>query len=126
MPDYNHYKFEKGITNNDIIDTLKGKFVKFQKSTMTMVNRPYDYGVQLLPEAEAILVDRYGTGEGLTIYKSRKSHANKKKPNRLYVRLDDALMGRVKGTMDRLHFATTQDFIEAAILQMVDKYGGGF
>lgn len=126
MPDYNRYRFEKDISNNDIINTLKVKFPKYQKSTMTMVNNPYDYAVQLLPEAETLLVEAYGTGQGLTICEKRRSrsHANKQKPNRLYVCLDDSLRQRVDEAMKRLHFATAQDFLEAAILQMVEKYGG--
>lgn len=126
MPDYNRYRFEKDISNNDIINTLKAKFPKYQKSTMTMVNNPYDYAVQLLPEAEALLVEAYGTGQGLTICEKRRSrsHANKQKPNRLYVCLDDSLRQRVDEAMKRLNFATAQDFLEAAILQMVEKYGG--
>jgi hypothetical protein len=126
MPDYNRYRFEKDISNNDIINTLKAKFPKYQKSTMTMVNNPYDYAVQLLPEAEALLVEAYGTGQGLTICEKRRSrnHGNKKKPCRLYVRLDNALMDQVKTLMEKMHFATVQDFVEAAIAQMVTKYGG--
>lgn len=126
MPDYNRYRYEHDITNNDIIDALKKKFAKYQKSTMTMVNNCWDYGVQLLPEAEAVLVEKFGPGPGLAISESKRSrsHGNTKKPNRLYVRVDDALMCRVDALMKHMHFATVQDFVEAAILQMVDKYGG--
>ena len=126
IPDYNRYRFEKDISNNDIINTLKARFPKYQKSTMTMVNNPYDYAVQLLPEAEALLVETYGTGQGLTISEKRRSrnHSNKKKPNRLYVCLEDGMRERVDELMKRLHFVTRQDFIEAAIIQMVEKYGG--
>lgn len=126
IPDYNRYRFEKDISNNDIINTLKAKFPKYQKSTMTMVNNPYDYAVQLLPEAEALLVEAYGTGQGLTISEKRRSrnHTNTKKPNRLYVCLEDGMRERVDELMKRLHFVTRQDFIEAAIIQMVEKYGG--
>lgn len=125
MPDYNRYRFEKELSNNDIINTLKAKFPKYQKSTMTMVNNPYDYAVQLLPEAEKVLVETYGEGSGLTISRRRsRSHANSRKPKRLYVCVDDALLERMKAVMSRMHFATTQDFVEAAIQQMVEKYGG--
>lgn len=124
MPDYGKYRLEKNITNADMIAVLKKRFPKYQKSTMTMVNNPYDYAVQLIPEAEAILVEAYGSGAGLSIFKKRSSHSNKNKPNRLYVRLDDALMAKVKAVMERMSFATTQDFVEAAIQQMVEKYGG--
>lgn len=125
-PDYNRYRFEKDISNNDIINTLKAKFPKYQKSTMTMVNNPYDYAVQLLPEAETLLVETYGAGQGLTISEKRRSrsHTSKKRPNRLYVCLDDNMRDRVDELMKRLHFVTRQDFIEAAIIQMVEKYGG--
>ena len=126
MPDYNRYRYEHDLTNNDIIEKLKAKFPKYTKSTMTMVNNPYDYAVQLLPEAETLLAEAYGEGPGLTIYKKRRSvnHLNSKKPNRLYVCVNDNTLERMKSVMSRMNFATTQDFVEAAILQMVEKYGG--
>jgi hypothetical protein len=125
MPDYNRYRREKGLSNNDMISCLHPNYSKFQKATMTMINNPDDYAVQLLPEAEMLLKKKFGFGKGLSICdRPRSSHGNSKKPNRLYVRVDDSLMDRVKTLMSRMHFATTQDFVEAALLQMVEKYGG--
>lgn len=125
MPDYNRYRREKGLSNNDMISCLRPHYPKVQKATMTMINNPDDYAVQLLPEAEMLLKKTFGFGKGLSICdRPRSSHGNKNKPNRLYVRVDDSLMERVKALMSRMCFATTQDFVEAAIIQMVEKYGG--
>lgn len=125
MTDYIEYRDSKQITNRQMVETLQQRFPRYGKPTQTMINNPEDYGVCLLPEAEEVLVGAFGPGSGLSISsRRRRSHANKNKPNRLYVRLDNALLAQVKEAMARLHFATVQDFVEAALVQMVSRYGG--
>ncbi len=122
---YNAFRESKGIGNGDIIRTLRGKYPKYSKAQHSMVNNPEKNGVCLLPEAEALLVSVFGEGPGLTISaKKRKSHDNKDKPRRLCVRLSDPMFERVNALVSRMSFATMQDFIEAAIVSMLEKYGG--
>lgn len=126
MSDYRKYCSLAGITNGQMIECLRSLFPKYSKATQSMVCDPWGYAVQLVPEAEKALVSAFGYAPGLADDRPprKHSHGNKAKPNRLYVRLDDDLMVRVKATMDRMSFATAQDFIEAALYQMVEKYGG--
>ena len=129
MPDYRLYASTAGITNGDMVEKLKEHYPKYAKSTQSMICNPADYAVQLIPAAEDILVEAFGYAPGLAMadpdIKRRRSHGNKAKPNRLYVRLDNDLMDRVKNTAARMHFAFMQDLIEAAILQFVEKYSVG-
>lgn len=127
MTDYRRYCSIAGITNKEMVDRLHTAFPKYSKATQSMICDPWGYAVQLVPEAEKILVDSFGYAPGLADDRPPKkhSHGNKAKPNRLYVRLDDDLMVKVRSTMDRMSFATAQDFIEAALYQMVEKYGTG-
>lgn len=125
MTNYDHFRESKGISNNDMIQAIQTGFPRYSKIQQSMVNNPYKNGVCLLPEAEELLVKRFGAGPGLSISaKPNKSHGNKAKPNRLTVRIDDALLAQLQSAMERLHFATVQDFIEAALAQMCQKYGG--
>ena len=93
-----------------------------------MVNNPSKNGVCLLPEAEELIEKAYGPGPGLSISKNyqkkRKNHENKDKPHRLCVRLNDTMYEQVNSLLGKMCFATMQDFIEAAIAAMIDKYGG--
>lgn len=127
MTDYTSYRDSKGLSNNDIIRAIRDVFPRYSKAQHSMVSNPGKNGVCLLPEAESLLVKTWGYGPGLSISeklrKKRKSHDNKDKPRRLYVRISDAMFERVDAAMKRMSFATTQDFIEAAIQQMLDKYG---
>lgn len=123
MPDYARYRREKKITNNEMIACLRREFPKFQKATMAMVNDPDGYAVQLTQDAEAVLVKTYGKGKGLAYYKRSRSD-KRKKGNRLSVRLDDSAYARLQTLMSKMNFATVQDFLEAAILQMINRYGG--
>ena len=124
MTDYRRYCSIAGITNKEMIDCLAAKFPKYSKAVQSMVCDPAGYAVQLIPDAEDALLDAFGYAPGLSCERrtSRRSHGNKAKPNRLYVRLDDSLMERVKSTADRMHFAFMQDLIEAALVQFVDRY----
>lgn len=125
MTDYRRYCSIAGITNKQMIDCLAALFPKYTKATQSMVCDPAGYAVQLIPDAEDALLDAFGYAPGLSCARrtSRRSHANKAKPHRLYVRLDDSLMDRVKAVMGRMSFATAQDFIEAALVQFVERYG---
>lgn len=130
MPDYRLYASTAGITNGQMVDKLREKYPKYTKATQTMVCHPDDYAVQLIPAAEDILMDAFGYAPGLASpdpdIRRRRSHGSKARPCRLYVRVDEALMDRVKSTAARLHFGTMQDMIEAALVQFVEKYEGGY
>ena len=126
MPDYRLYASTAGITNGEMVAKLREHYPKYTKSTQSMICNPADYAVQLIPAAEDLLMDAFGYAPGLAAadpdVKRRKAHGNKAKPNRLYVRLDNELMERVKSTAARLHFAFMQDLVEAALVQFVDRY----
>jgi hypothetical protein len=108
------------VTRKQIISTLKSKYKKFGKATMTMVCNPGDYGVSLLPEAERKLIDEFGYHAGL-MERRRRSEGNRKKKNRLYVRLDDSLFEQVNEVYQRSAFASMQDMIEAALVEFINR-----
>ena len=126
MPDYRKYCSVAGITNGEMVEKLKSKYPKYTKATQTMVCHPDEYAVQLLPEAEALLMEAFGYAPGLAApdpdARRRIAHGSKTRPCRLYVRVDQALLDRVKSTAERMSFATMQDLIEAALYQFVEKY----
>lgn len=128
MTDYNSYRESKGLSNRDMIRVIRAEFSNYSKAQQSMVSNPAKNGVCLLPEAERILEKNFGPGPGLSISDSapgkKRTHANREKPNRLYVRLSDELSKRVDALMGRMSFASKQDFIEAAIQQMCERYGG--
>lgn len=121
MTDYRRYCSVAGITNRDMVDALREKYPKYGKPTQSMICDPEGYAVQLLPEAEELLISRFGSAPGLS-KKPPRNHANKHKPLRLYVRINAVLKERLESVKTRLHFATDQDMIEAALWQFCDKY----
>lgn len=120
MPDYSLYMEGADITRKQVISTLKSKYKKFGKATMTMVCNPSDYGVSLLPEAERKLIDEFGYHAGL-MERRRRSKGNRKKKNRLYVRLDDSLFEQVNEVFHRSAFMSMQDMIEAALVEFINR-----
>lgn len=126
MPDYAQFCREAEITRRQMINAIKTKFPMYEKPTQTMVCNSGDYAVQLLPEAENILVSSFGWHPGLSIQrpKGKRSHANKNKPRRLTVRLSEETFNQTQMLMERLHFATIQDMAEAAIVEFMNRHQG--
>ena len=120
MADYPLYMSGVGISRKDAIDTLNNKYPRFGKPTMAMICNPADYGVELTREAEQKLVDAFGWHAGLA-YRRRRSEANRKKKNKLTVRLDDSLFEQMMIAYHRTSFSSVQDFIEAAIVEFINR-----
>ena len=125
MADYILYAESCGIQQKDMVRVIRKGYPYFSKAQMSLASNPDRNALQLIPAAEDILVAAFGKGPGLAIspkLSRSKSHGNKGKPNRLYVRLDDSLRSRVQAVYEQMAFATMQDLLEAAIAQFVEKY----
>lgn len=127
MADYTLYANTRGIKQINMVSAIKEKWPEFGKVQMSLACNPNKNALQLIPAAEDTLVRKFGAGPGLSISpklegKRNRSHGNKRKPNRLYVRLDDGLRSRLQAVYDKMAFTTMQDLIEAAIDQFVRKY----
>lgn len=122
MPNYQLYCEKANISRGDAIAAIKEEYTLFSKPTMTMVCNA-QYGVQLLPEAEAVLVREFGLHEGLSIKKKRK-HEKRTKANKLCVRLDDAMFARFEAAFCNSSFVSRQDMIEAAISMFMERMEG--
>lgn len=121
MSDYVRYREEKGLSNNQIIRTIAKGYPGYTKIQNTMVNNPQKYGICLLPEAEKLLVDKFGEGEGIKLNGAKRSESRRKKANRLVVRLNDEMYNRVRDLMLRLRYTSVQAFLEDALTAMVEQ-----
>ena len=121
MSDYIRYREEKGLSNNQIIRTIAEGYPGYTKIQNTMVNNPQKYGICLLPEAEKLLVDKFGEGKGIKLRGVKRSESRRKKSNRLVVRLNDEMYNRVRDLMFRLRYTSVQAFLEDALTAMVEQ-----
>jgi hypothetical protein len=131
MADYNKYTAQVGITNRQMITELRKYYPRYGKPTQSMVCAPKKYGVQLTPEAEAILKLKFGNAEGLSGVEwdgktelpnpVKQRVERRSKANKLCVRLDDSLWSQFKEIYERSAFASMQDFIEAAIVEFIRR-----
>ena len=124
MSDYVRYREEKGLSNNQIIRTIAERYPGYTKIQNTMINNPQKYGICLLPEAEKLLVDKFGEGEGIKLNGVKRSESQRKKSNRLVVRLNDEMYNRVRDLMLRLRYTSVQAFLEDALTAMVEQEMG--
>lgn len=123
MQNYNLYREEKNISNNDMIRVIKDGFPAFTKVQMSFASNPQKSALCLVPEAEALLVAAFGDGAGLSSTSKKaappKSKPNRKKPHRLVVYLDDGLFSDVQSLATKRGFATMQAFLENVLLHEV-------
>ena len=121
MSDYVRYREEKGLSNNQIIRTIAEGYPGYTKIQNTMVNNPQKYGICLLPEAEKLLIDKFGEGEGIKLPGVKRNESRRKKTNRLVVRLNDEMYNRVRDLMLKLRYTSVQAFLEDALTAMVEQ-----
>ena len=123
MADYVTYANSCNIKQQDMVNVIKKQYPAFGKAQMSFACNPWRNALQLIPEAEQLLVDEYGKGPGLSITPTLpRNHDNKNKPNRLAVRLSNELRSQVQDVYEQMCFVTMQDLLEAAISEFVKKY----
>ena len=124
MADYVTYMSTCGLKQQDMVEVIKQEYPRFGKAQMSLACNPWRNALQLVPEAEELLVKAFGMGPGLSITPdlNKKSHENKNKPNKLCVRLDNDLRSRVQDVYERMCFSSMQDLLEAAIAEFVAKH----
>lgn len=125
MADYALYANSCGIKQNDMVRIIQRNYPHFGKPHMSLASNPARNALQLIPAAEDLLVEAFGPGPGLSISPklvSQRSHGNKNKPNRLYLRLDDALRSRVEAVFKAMCFTSMQDLLEAAVSEFVERH----
>lgn len=126
MQDYNLYRAEKNLSNNDMIRVIKDGFPAFSKVQMSFASNPQKSALCLVPEAEALLVAAYGEGEGLSSASKKasrpKAKPNRKKPHRLVVYLDGELFTDVQSLAAKRGYTTMQAFLENLISDEVSMH----
>ena len=126
MADYVLYADSCGIIQRDMVGVIKKDYPHFNKSLMSFASNPTRNALQLIPAAEEMLIKEFGPGPGLSISPKlhrRSYNENRKKKNRLYVRVDDTLRSQLQGVYEKMCFASMQDLLEAALGDFVRKYG---
>lgn len=127
MANYLLYAENHEITQREMVDAIQAYYPDFSKVQMSLACYPERNALQLIPAAEDILVANFGAGPGLSISpklegRKNRSHGNKNKPNRMCVRLDDALRSQVEALYKSMCFVSYQDLIEAALSEFVQKH----
>lgn len=115
MADYAQYRKRAGISNTAMTRALNEIFPKFTKIQASMIAFPEKYGICLTPEAETVLVNKYGYENGLNIKRPRKRKVKRQKNNAITVRLDDSTYDMVKNKMAENGFKSVQEFMESTI-----------
>lgn len=114
MMDYTDYCAFAGVTNAEVVRALRGKFPRFSKIQTTMISHPENYGVCLLPEAEAELIAVYGPGPQSAAARPRPP--KRRKPRRLVVYLSEEDYARFRSCLSASGCATIQEYLREMIL----------
>lgn len=105
--------------NETVCKALSEKFPKFTKSQLSMVRNP-EYGLQMASEALAEL-----KAKGIPPPVKKRSHfvktiSQRKKPNRVTVRLNDAQKDMLMKAKEKSGCRSLQEYLEKLIAEGTD------
>lgn len=96
------------------VDAVRADYPRFNGILWSQCETPERYGVQLVPEAAALI-------KALDAPKSRADR--RKKSNRYYFRLTDDQAKKLDKLLKKLGYSTVQSFCEAMIRQEANRNG---
>lgn len=124
MSDYNLYKRSLNLLNGDIVNALRERYPNFRKGQCSMICRPEQYGMTLLPEAELLLMEKLGKGRGLAVKAKRNRKVKPLKSRRLAVSIDEQHYDRVKIKMQQMGCTSVQSFLEKLLDEAMKDESG--
>lgn len=102
--DIRKYRLDHGLQVKEVVAIIKKQYPKYSKITHSMVENPHKYGVKLLPEAEALLLESPETA------RKRGRHRNK---YRLSCRVTKSRYEAVKQAIEEDgRFTSVQAFLD--------------
>lgn len=122
MPDYSLYMAAKQLTPKDVMSALRPVY-QTNKVHVSCAVHSAESGLCFTPEAENMLIAKYGMGAGLVCTErisdstakaetAKPKKPNRKKPHRLVVYVDEPLFQRVQKKAADLGYVTMQGFLE--------------
>lgn len=96
------------------VDAVRADYPHFNRVLLSQCEAPERYGVQLVPEAAALI-------KALDAPKSRADR--RRKSNRYYFRLTDEQARKLDRLLKKLGYSTVQSFCEAIIRQEATRNG---
>lgn len=96
------------------VDAVRADYPHFNRVLLSQCEAPDRYGVQLVPEAAALI-------KALDAPKSRADR--RRKSNRYYFRLTDEQARKLDRLLKKLGYSTVQSFCEAIIRQEATRNG---
>ena len=96
-----------GVKGPELVRVLKPTYRRINKTTVSMVDNPADYGVRFLPEAEAQVLE-YLAERG-TAKPKKDCHKHKR---RVQLRLSEEAYQEFERLRQQMGFSTAQGFLE--------------
>ena len=101
---------ENGVTTEEIVETVREIFPKYNKSLLTKCERPAEYGIELRPKAVELLRERFG--------EIKAKNDGHKLTTRLACRVPDAIYSTFKeiaeatgNTVNSLAYELVRDYL---------------
>lgn len=109
---------EKNIRANEVVAVIKAHRPKFDAALFSKVERPGDYGVQLLPSVAKIVQAAFG-------YEPRRSRRsdNRTKPCRISGRLTNECYSDLQTAFSVLGVTTNQEWIQLMANRTIKEAG---
>jgi len=109
------FRKERGLFVREIVGVMQERYPKYDKHLHSKVERPDEYGVRLLNDAERLIEDAFAS----TSPKSRKRDC-RKLPQRVQCRLAQADYDRLQQALKRHGYETMQAGLRDLIIKFLE------
>lgn len=96
-----------GVKGPEIVQVLKSTYRRINKTTVSMVDNPADYGVRFTPEAEAQVLEYLAERGPARPKKDRHKHKR-----RVQLRMSEDAYQEFERLRQQMGFSTAQGFLE--------------
>lgn len=109
------FREERGLMVRDIVEVMQEHYPKYDKHLHSKVERPEEYGIRLVNDAERLIEEAYAS----TSPKSRKRDC-RKLPQRVQCRISKADYERLQQALKRKGYETIQAGLRDLIIMFLE------
>lgn len=113
------FREERGLMVRDIVEVMQEHYPKYDKHLHSKVERPEEYGIRLVNDAERLLEDAYAS----TSPQSRKKDC-RKLPKKIQCRVSEADFERLQHALKRNGYETIQAGLRDLIIRFLEGEEG--
>ena len=110
------FREARGLQGKQIVEVMREKYPKYDKTIHSKVERPEEYGIRLLCEAEKLIEEAFAG----TVVQAKKRDG-RRLPCRVQCRMSKARFERLQQTLREEGFETGQEGVSHILARYLDE-----